>query len=152
MPKKARTTGCERSWTILALVVEWWTGWPSWICRWRPTTWRGTDRQRAVRQRSSGGQLEIARAVRIGEIDIDPDDDKLAAQLGSIKWGIDSRGRIKIESKDDMRKRCLPSPDRADAMAIGFAGSANAAPINVESHAGESITGDLVTKAWWHEA
>ena len=48
-------------------------------------------------------------------IDIDPDDDKLAAQLGSIKWGIDSRGRIKIESKDDMRKRGLPSPDRADA-------------------------------------
>ena len=27
------------------------------------------------------------------EADIDPDDDKLAAQLGSIKWGIDSRGR-----------------------------------------------------------
>jgi hypothetical protein len=25
-----------------------------------------------------------------GEIDIDPDDDKLAAQLGSIKWGLDS--------------------------------------------------------------
>jgi hypothetical protein len=25
-----------------------------------------------------------------GEIEIDPDDDKLAAQLGSIKWGIDS--------------------------------------------------------------
>jgi hypothetical protein len=57
-----------------------------------------------------------------GEIDIDPDDDKLAAQLGSIKWGNDSRGRIKIESKDDMRKRGLPSPDRADAMAIAFAG------------------------------
>ena len=82
-----------------------------------------------------------------GEIDIDPDDDKLAAQLGSIKWGIDSR-RIKIESKDDMRKRRLPSPDRADAMAIAFAGRANAAPTNVESHAGESITGDLMTKVW----
>jgi hypothetical protein len=40
-----------------------------------------------------------------GEVDINPDDDKLAAQLGSIKWGIDSRGRIKIESKDDMRKK-----------------------------------------------
>ena len=76
-----------------------------------------------------------------------PDDDKLAAQLGSIKWGIDSRGRIKIESKDDMRKRGLPSPDRADAMAIAFAGRANAAPMNVESHA-ESITGDLMSKAW----
>ena len=82
------------------------------------------------------------------EIDIDPDDDKLAAQLGSIKWGIDSRGRIKIESKDDMRKRGLPSPARADAMVIAFAGWANAAPLSVESHAGGSITGDLMTKAW----
>ena len=44
------------------------------------------------------------------EVDSDPDDDKRAAQLGSIKWGIASRGRIKIESKDDMRKRGLPSP------------------------------------------
>jgi len=81
-----------------------------------------------------------------GEVDIDPDDDKLAAQLGSIKWGIDSRGRIKIESKDEMRKRGFPSPDRADAMAMAFAGRP-AAPMNVESHAGESITGDLMTKA-----
>jgi hypothetical protein len=50
-------------------------------------------------------------------------------------------GRIKIESKDDMRKRGLPSPDRADAMAIAFAGRANAAPMNAESHAGESTQG-----------
>jgi hypothetical protein len=42
----------------------------------------------------------------------------------------------------------MPSPDRADAMAIAFAGRANAAPMNVESHAGESIPGDLMTKAW----
>jgi hypothetical protein len=76
-----------------------------------------------------------------GEIDIDPDDDKLAAPLGSIKWGVDSRGRIKIESKDDMRKRGLPSPYRADTAATIFSGRANAAPMNVESHAGGSITG-----------
>jgi len=48
-----------------------------------------------------------------GEIDIDPDDDRLAAQLGSIKWGIDSRGRIKIESKGQHAQTRLPSPDRA---------------------------------------
>jgi hypothetical protein len=83
-----------------------------------------------------------------GEVDIDPDDDKLAAQLGSIKWGIDSRGRIKIESKDDMRKRGLPSPDRADTVAMAFSGRAQGRPVDVESHAGESITGDLMTKAW----
>jgi hypothetical protein len=75
-----------------------------------------------------------------GEIDIDPGYDKLAAQLGSIKWGIDSRGRIKIKSKDDMRKRGLPSPDRADTAPSAFSARANAAPMNVESHAGESIT------------
>ena len=83
-----------------------------------------------------------------GEIDIDPDDDRLAAQLGSIRWGIDSRGRIKIESKDDMRKLGLPSPDRADTAAMIFSGRANAAPMNIESHAGGSIKGDLITKAW----
>jgi hypothetical protein len=76
-----------------------------------------------------------------GEIDIDPDDDKLAAQLRSIKWGIDSRGRIKIESKHDLRERGPPSPDRADAVAIAFAGRGNTAPVHVKSHAGESITG-----------
>jgi hypothetical protein len=32
-----------------------------------------------------------------GEINIATDDDKLAAQLGSIKWSIDSRASIKTE-------------------------------------------------------
>jgi hypothetical protein len=105
------------------------------------------DKERFVNARAED-YWTLRERFEQGEIDIDPDDDKLAAQLGSIKWGIDSRGRIKIESKDDMRKRGLPSPDRADALAIAFAGRANAAPINVESHAGESITGDLMTKAW----
>lgn len=51
-----------------------------------------------------------------GESDIDPDDEDLAAQLGAVKWTVDSRGHIKIESKDDIRKRGLLSPDRADAL------------------------------------
>jgi hypothetical protein len=115
----------------------------------RPTTaarHRSTRNGSSTLERRTAGHC--ASASNGGEIDIDPDDDKLAAQLGSTKWGIDSRGRIKIESKDDMRKRGLPSPDRADACAIAFAGRANAAPMNVDSHAGESITGDLMTKAW----
>jgi hypothetical protein len=48
-------------------------------------------------------------------IDIDPDDHKLASQLGSIKYFIRSDGRIIVESKDDMEARGLPSPDRGDA-------------------------------------
>jgi hypothetical protein len=47
-----------------------------------------------------------------------------------------------------MRKRGLPSPDRADTAAIAFSGRANAVPINVERHAGDSITRDLMSKAW----
>ena len=105
------------------------------------------DKERFVNARAED-YWALRERFEQGEIDIDPDDDKLAAQLGSIKWGIDSRGRIKIESKDDMRKRGSPSPDRADAMAIAFAGIANAAPMNIESHAGESITGVLMKRAW----
>ena len=39
---------------------------------------------------------------------------------------MDSRARITIESKDDMRKRRLPSPDRADPAAMLFSGRAQA--------------------------
>lgn len=53
-----------------------------------------------------------------GEVDLDPGDEELASQLGSIRYGIDSRGRIYIESKDDMRKRGISSPDRADAFVM----------------------------------
>jgi hypothetical protein len=39
---------------------------------------------------------------------------------------VDSRARITIESKDDMRKRMLPSPDRADTAVMLFSGRAQA--------------------------
>ena len=55
-----------------------------------------------------------------GDISI-PDDDELDAQLGELRYEYTSRGKIKIESKDDMAKRGLPSPDRADALMMGFA-------------------------------
>lgn len=52
------------------------------------------------------------------DIDIDENDDELAAQLGSIRYKFDAKGRILIESKADMKKRGLPSPDRADAVML----------------------------------
>lgn len=53
-----------------------------------------------------------------GDMDIDPADDELAAQLGSIKYKFTARGQIQIESKDDMKKRGMPSPDKADALML----------------------------------
>lgn len=55
-----------------------------------------------------------------GQIDIDPNDDELASQLGSLRWNLDSKGRIQIESKDEMKARGMPSPDRADALMLAF--------------------------------
>jgi len=53
-----------------------------------------------------------------------PPDDKLAAQLSSIRYKIiDSGGRIQVESKDQMRSRGLKSPDRADALCLAAAGT-----------------------------
>jgi len=70
------------------------------------------DKERFVNARAED-YWTLRERFEQDEVDIDPDDDKFAAQLGSIKWGIESRGRIKMESKDDMRRRGLPSPDRA---------------------------------------
>lgn len=47
-----------------------------------------------------------------------PDDKELINQLASIKYGYTRKGKIKIESKDDMKNRGLKSPDKADALAI----------------------------------
>jgi hypothetical protein len=53
-----------------------------------------------------------------GAVDLDPDDDELAAQLGAIRYRFTPRGQVVIESKDDLRKRGMPSPDRADAIML----------------------------------
>lgn len=58
-----------------------------------------------------------------GVIDIDEQDDDLAAELSSIRFERTSRGQIKIESKDDAKRRGVPSPNRADALVLAFAGA-----------------------------
>ena len=49
-----------------------------------------------------------------------PDDDALHADLTSCGYKYDSGGRLVLESKQDMKKRGMPSPDAADAMALCF--------------------------------
>lgn len=48
-----------------------------------------------------------------------PDDGELISQLANLKYKY-TQGGIQIESKDEMRKRGLPSPDCADALALCF--------------------------------
>lgn len=50
-----------------------------------------------------------------------PDDDLLESELCAPQYGYDSSRRLKLESKEDMKKRGVESPDGADATALTFA-------------------------------
>lgn len=47
-----------------------------------------------------------------------PNDNELVAQLSCRKYRLTSRGKILLESKEEMKKRGIESPDRADAVAL----------------------------------
>jgi hypothetical protein len=49
-----------------------------------------------------------------------PDSDELLGDLTSLGYKFDSSGRLQIESKDELRKRGMKSPDTADALALTF--------------------------------
>lgn len=57
-----------------------------------------------------------------------PDDSALIAELTSPKYRIESSGKIKVESKDEMKKRGLRSPNRADAFLLTLAGGLDRKP------------------------
>jgi hypothetical protein len=50
-----------------------------------------------------------------------PDDDALQADLCGLRYSYDSHGRLKLESKDDAKKRGIRSPDFGDALALTWA-------------------------------
>lgn len=49
-----------------------------------------------------------------------PDDPILIAQLSSVQYSFDPTDRLILEKKEDMRKRGVPSPDRAESLAHSF--------------------------------
>jgi hypothetical protein len=62
----------------------------------------------SIRERSEDGRL-----------DLDPQDDQLAAELCNLKYKR-TGARIQIESKQDMKARGIGSPNRADAVMLAF--------------------------------
>lgn len=88
--------------------------------------------------------------MEAGLVDLDPEDIDLAAQLGAIKWKVDSRGRIFIESKDDMKKRGVASPNHADAAIYshirGVKRRPASEPHSVRTDNDLTLTGDLLDK------
>jgi hypothetical protein len=49
-----------------------------------------------------------------------PSDDVLISQLSALKYFITSNGKLRVESKDELKKRGLDSPDIADAFVLTF--------------------------------
>lgn len=62
-----------------------------------------------------------------------PDSDEMQADLTQIRYSYDSNNALKMERKEDMKKRGFRSPDTADALGLTFAkpviSSANLQPI-----------------------
>jgi len=86
----------------------------------------------------------LREALQESELDLDPVDEELARQLLAIRWSVNSRGQIQIESKDAMRGRGVTSPDRADALAMAL-GAKTPPVMPVSFGQGGSLTADLLT-------
>jgi hypothetical protein len=49
-----------------------------------------------------------------------PDSESLMSDLCSVGYSYQSNGALLLESKKDIKKRGMPSPDEADALALCF--------------------------------
>lgn len=65
------------------------------------------------------GYWHLRELFSTGQIDI-PADNQLMGELAALRYSYDSQGRVLIESKDSIRQRGLPSPDKADALMLAF--------------------------------
>jgi phage terminase large subunit len=77
-----------------------------------------TDPERFLNLRAelSWGMRERFRAGVISGIV----DDDMVAQLAALRYELTPRGQVQIESKADMRKRGVRSPDKADALMLSL--------------------------------
>jgi hypothetical protein len=73
----------------------------------------------AVRQALYDDQLKLAK------------DTELGSQLRNRRYSLNSDGKIVLERKDDMKKRKVHSPDRADALVLAYYAPSGGARIGV---------------------
>ena len=65
------------------------------------------------------GYWQLRERFASGTITI-PADNQLMGELAALRYSYDSQGRILLESKESMRQRGLPSPDKADALMLAY--------------------------------
>ncbi len=86
---------------------------------------RGVNVAHAARQKEifanlrAEGYWRLRELFAAGEISIPPDQ-QLMGELAALRYSYDSQGRILLESKETLRQRGIPSPDKADALMLAF--------------------------------
>lgn len=63
----------------------------------------------------------VRERFETGDIDLDLNDEDTQAELAELRYKRTSRGQIQIESKDEAKRRGVPSPNRAEALMLAFA-------------------------------
>ena len=94
--------------------------------KWGAPCWKKNNSDRFFNQRAQA-MVCAARAVKEGRVGIvdGPWRKDLLDQSSRIPYHFDEKARYKIESKEEMRKHGLPSPDLWDALAQLFLEGAN---------------------------
>jgi hypothetical protein len=98
------------------------------------------------KNRRSESWWNFREMMEEGLIDLDPEDEALASHLQSVKWGTDIAGRIYIETKDDLRKRGMPSPDHADSAILSTVHRGSSVEEQRDFSSKDELVGDLLEK------
>ena len=88
------------------------------VCAAQPELGENDPARRFANQKAQLYQ-NLANAFEADEVD-GLSDRQTIAQLSDLLYEVDSRGRLKIESKEKARKRRLASPDRAEALMLAI--------------------------------
>ena len=77
------------------------------------------QRDRTCANLRAEGYQSLAQRFRDRRIRI-PRDAELISELATLRYRYDSRGRLLMESKQNLRRRGAASPDKADALMLAF--------------------------------
>lgn len=91
-------------------------------------------------------ELWFSFSKRLPELDLDPKDEQLAADLVAPRYALDSRGRRVVETKAITKTRLGRSPDSADSVLLTFS-----VPDRIDLQApvaGKSIASGIMERVW----
>jgi phage terminase large subunit len=86
--------------------------------------WRTADRFRNTHVAVTKGKMfDVDDMISLSSDDINPKMlDELVDELSTPRRDFDTGGKVKVESKKDLKKREVPSPDKADSFIIANSG------------------------------